>query len=78
MDLGNNKGETLGNNMGPRGPGSYKIGPKSGLGFWKTGPERDLGPDAPVFSPNGAMATQNSPNLIFGNPNLGICWTHFG
>ena len=23
--------------------------PKSGQDFWKTGPERDLGPDAPVF-----------------------------
>ena len=42
-----------------------KIGPKSGPDFWKTGPERDLGPDAPGFSPNGAMAGHNSPNFIF-------------
>ena len=58
----------------PPGP---KIGPKSGPDFWKTGPERDLGPDAPVFRPNGAMATQNNPNFIFGKPNLGVCWTYF-
>ena len=55
-----------------------KIGTKSGPDFWKTGPERDLGPDAPVFRPNGAMATQNSPNPIFGKPTLGKYWTRFG
>ena len=54
-----------------------KTEPKSGPDFWTTGPERDLGPDAPVFSPNGAMATQNSPNPIFGKPTLGKYWTHF-
>ena len=41
--------------------------PKSGPGFWKTGPERDLGPDAPVFSPNGDMATQNTSKIQFLN-----------
>ena len=61
----------------PQGAQGQKIGPKSGPDFWKTGPERDLGPDAPVKRPNGAMATQNRPNSIFGKPNLGICWTYF-
>ena len=68
------------NGLGPtqqQGPGA-KIGPKSGPDFWKTGPERDLGPDAPVFSPNGAMATQNNPNYFFGKPTLEKYWTHFG
>ena len=65
-------------NKGPRGPGSYKIEPKSGPGFWKTGPERDLGLDTPVFSPNGAMTTQNKPYFIFGKPNLGRSWQIWG
>ena len=65
--------------LGPpqKGPGA-KIGPKSGPDFWKTGPERDLGPDAPVFSPKGAMAAQNNPNFNLGKPTLGKYCTHVG
>ena len=55
-----------------------KIGPNFGPDFWKTGPERDLGPDTPVKRPNGAMAAQNRTNFILGKPNLSVCWTHFG